>query len=138
MPNVSDRSPKGADKMSTAEQARHLLIAAAGPRAIGEGVKVLLTRASIRLGISFRRARAIYHGEARLIGADEWESMKCRAAEANIKEEWARAEHASLAMDLCERIAASPRDSAVVRQASAPARQEGGWSRADAASRPAE
>lgn len=103
MPSVSDLPPKDQDNMPTAEQARELLIAVAGPRDLSApSVKELLKRGADRLHIGFRRARAIYHREARLIGADEWEAMKKSAAQHNAKATWNEAEHARMAMALSE------------------------------------
>lgn len=102
--------------MPTAEQARDLLIAVAGPRDLSApSVKAMLTRAATRLGIGLRRARAIYHGEARLIGADEWEGIKRCAAEYTTKEEWRRAEHAALAIRLREAATGSLGGASMVR-----------------------
>lgn len=104
LPKESDHPPKDSANMPTAEQARELLIAVAGPRDLSApSVKALLWRAATRLGIGLRRARAIYHREARLIGADEWFAIQRRANELGIKAGWSEAAHARLAMDLCER-----------------------------------
>lgn len=132
MPNVSDNSPKGAD-MPTAEQARDLLIAVGTRRSGRVSVKEMLATAARDLRIGFRRARAIYHREARLIGADEWESIKRCAAQHDIKEEWGRAEHASLAIRLRECAAETRRGPDVVRRQGAEAGEEGRRSGAGAA-----
>jgi hypothetical protein len=99
MPKLSDKSSKSVD-MSTAARARDLVIAAAGPRDLRDSVKAMLARSATRLQIGFRRARAIYHGEARLIGADEWDALQRRADELGIRTAWEKAAHERDAMDL--------------------------------------
>lgn len=120
--------------MPTAEQARDLLISAAGPRDLGApSVKLMLARAARRLGIGLRRARAIYHREARLIGADEWESIKRHAAENSIKSEWGAADHAALAIRVREAAAPARRRADELGGAMPEPRQEGGGPGAGAA-----
>lgn len=136
---MSDKSSKDSDKMPTAEQARELLIRAAGPRDLSApSVKAMLGRAATRLGIGMRRARAIYHREARLIGADEWDAIKRAAAQHDITQEWGEVEHAALEIRLREAAPLPRRGPATGLREGAAAAQEGGRPRARAASRQTE
>ena len=69
-------SPKVAPMSSQAE-ARELLWAAV-PQEIGDNRKSWLLRAAHALGWNPRRVRAIWHGEARVITADEWRTLQSR------------------------------------------------------------
>lgn len=86
--------------VSVALRARELIIAAAGPRDWDTTRARWLETGARRLRLSFARARAIFYGEARLIGAEEWEALQRRAAELNIKEAWEKANHERDSMDL--------------------------------------
>ena len=137
MPKRADVSPKDAGNMPTAETARELLIAAAGPRDLdAPSVKAMLSRAALRLGIGLRRARAIYHREARLIGADEWQAIMRRAAELNIKNEWERSENAAVALRLSQAVVESVDGAAIARPPGDPAGEEDGRPGAGATNRP--
>ncbi len=83
MPKRSDGSPNGSGgspkvkRMSTQSEARVLLWQAV-PQQIGDNRKSWLTRAARLLEWKPRRVRAIWHGEARVITADEWRTLNQR------------------------------------------------------------
>ena len=75
MPNIRSTSLE----MSTAtaaEEMRRFVMIAADARPWGDNLKARLHRAARVLGISPRRARAIYYREAKVIGADEYLAAK--------------------------------------------------------------
>lgn len=78
---MSDNSPKSLDMSQVAETMRRYVITAGGPRPGGETVERWLERASRRLGLGYRRTRAIYHREARRIDAHEYLDAKHRVEE---------------------------------------------------------
>ena len=78
----TSKPSKSVEKMSTDITAdmRRYVIAAAGQRGWHDNIKSLLHRASVRLGISPRRAKAFYYGEARIISAQEYIAVSERVA----------------------------------------------------------
>jgi hypothetical protein len=72
--------------MMTAEaindEARQLLLFAAGAQRPDETKEAMLARAARRLEITFNRARDIYHRRARLIAAHEYMNLRTKALEA--------------------------------------------------------
>lgn len=73
-----EKLPKGTP-MTAACEARDLIATIAGPQALGCRIKTALDRVARRVGMNPRRVRALWHGEARRIEADELEALR-RAA----------------------------------------------------------
>lgn len=65
---------------SALSEARGHVAAIIGPQPPGSRLKSLLPRVASRLGMSERRVRAIWHGEARAIRSDEMDVLRAAAA----------------------------------------------------------
>lgn len=93
---MSDKSPKTSGKsykhtaevflMNAAVEAHHLFAAIAGPMDLSGRVKAALAAVARKTGIQERRVRAIWHKEARVIRAEEMDTLR-RAARAREKAE---------------------------------------------------
>lgn len=69
-----------AEPMSTAVEARSLIVQIAGPQPLGGGnVKGALARVARRSRLGLRRVKAIFYGEARRIDADELKALRAAA-----------------------------------------------------------
>ena len=81
-----DSRSKDADMSSTiSTEMQAILRMAAEPASPGESVKAAINRAARRLQLGYRRARAIWYEEARIITAEEADRL--RAARAALREE---------------------------------------------------
>lgn len=88
-PKYSGKSPKTTAEvflMNAAVEAHHLVAAIAGPMDLSGRVKAALAAVARKTGIPERRVRAIWHKEARLIRAEEMDTLR-RAARAREKAE---------------------------------------------------
>ncbi len=73
----SDNPSKGTDVSSTINtEMQAILRLAAEPASPGESVKVAINRAARRLQLGYRRARAIWYEEARMITAAEADHLR--------------------------------------------------------------
>jgi hypothetical protein len=63
-------------KMSAVLEAQTLVRSIAEPRAVGDSVKVSISKAARRLGFSFSRAKDIWYGDARRIDAAEIDKLR--------------------------------------------------------------
>jgi hypothetical protein len=62
---------------SSIEEAQALIRRCAEPRPAGDPVKGAIRRASVQLQMPFVRVKAIWHGEARRIDAEEIRRFRC-------------------------------------------------------------
>lgn len=109
--NHSKRSDRCSDMtvaFCTADDARQLLIFAAGDREWGTNRKSWLGRAAARLGITPRRAKALFYGEPVKLGGDEYLRICQRAAaiERAINEQKAAQDELAQALARARAIAA--------------------------------
>jgi hypothetical protein len=72
----------------TLDEMQQIVRAAAQPYEPGEGIKAAINRSARRLGLNFRRARAYWYGEVRLVPADEADRL--RAARVDVARDRAR------------------------------------------------
>lgn len=83
--------------MAVRAEARELVELIAGPMRLGENVKAALARVARSTGLSDRRVRGIWNGEARRIEAPEMDRLRQVALDARTREECSRAYRAHLA-----------------------------------------
>lgn len=68
--------------MSSAAEARNLIVDIAGPQPLGARVKSVLARVAKATGIPERRIRGIWHREAKAVLADEINALRRAKEEA--------------------------------------------------------
>lgn len=73
--------------LEMASAARDLLCAIAGPRGWNDTRESWLAGAARKLGFGYRRTRAIFYGEARIIRAEEWQRLNDEFAALNASAE---------------------------------------------------
>lgn len=105
MSKVSERPSTGAAMPSAAIIVRDVVIAAAGERGWSDTREAWIARAARRLGLNYRRARAIFYGEARRIDADEYLSLILRAESLRLEQARQEAVNAAIQADLRARAA---------------------------------
>lgn len=93
-------------KSSAMTAVRALIMEIAGPLPMGSRVKTALGRVAAATGLSERRVRAFWNGEARTVLAAEMDSLR-RAAAENRKTNDARIRMAADFEALAERLAAT-------------------------------
>jgi transposase-like protein len=71
-------------KMSAVLEAQTLVRTIAEPRAVGDSVKVSISKAARRLGFTFSRAKDIWYGDARRIDAAEIDKLRALAKQSRV------------------------------------------------------
>lgn len=115
---MAGKSPTGAGKspaaisgeklMSSAADARDLIIEIAGPVSLGARVKTVLARVAEQSGLPERRIRGIWHREAKAVLAAEMIALK-RAADLRRRQEAVHARNVETRARLARgRSAAAP------------------------------
>ena len=67
-------------EMSASVEASNLMRAIAEPAPAGVHIEALIRNVARKVGLSFRRAKAIWYGEARLILAEEMDALRAAAS----------------------------------------------------------
>ena len=98
-------APAGGTRMSTLVEARMHVSDIAGPLRLGENVKAALARVARATGLPPRRVRGLWHGEAKLVSAEEMDRLRIAAARAKADATLRNAAHGDLE-ELLRRISA--------------------------------
>lgn len=99
MTKKREKSDLSADfSAQVSDDLKRFVAAAAGPRTWTDSIESMLWRASQRLGITHRRAKAFWYREAGGIGADEYLMVRERAQELLERQ----AAHVALQVEIAE------------------------------------